>query len=47
MKFNRKDFYILSLVSIIAIMAKMNVTPAEFFFLVRHTLPNYLQYKLI
>ena len=47
MEFNRKDFYILSLVSIIMIMTQMDVTPTEFFYLVRYTLPNYLQYKLI
>ncbi len=43
---DRKDFYIWGLVSLIIIMAKMDITPNEALHLIQHTLPNYIKYKL-
>ncbi len=41
-----KNFIIIFLVLVIWVMGEMDITPDEFLSLVRHTLPNYLKYKI-
>jgi hypothetical protein len=42
-----KNFIITFLVLVIWVMGEMDITPDELLTLVRHTLPNYIKYKLV
>jgi hypothetical protein len=41
-----KNFIIIFLVLVIWVMGEMDITPNEALHLARHTLPNYINYKL-
>jgi len=43
---SRKDFYLIGMMMIFLVMWDMNVTPQEFLYLVKHTLPNWIKYKI-
>jgi len=42
-----KNLIITVLVGLIIIMGQMDITPNEALYLIQHTLPNYIKYKLI
>jgi hypothetical protein len=42
-----KNLIITILVGLIIIMGQMDITPNEALYLIQHTLPNYIKYKLI
>ena len=45
-KMNKRDYITLGLLGCLIVMWNMDITPSEFLYLIRTTLPNYIMYKM-